>query len=249
MKTLKRFLLRPEVIRGQGPLKLEGDEALHCSRVLRMRPDDKVVLIDGLGHLLRATIKRLSRNCVEFQADGEPEEINDQMPIHLMIGCLKGDKMEGVIRKAVEFGISDIWPLLTERAIARPGGARSLARVERWQKVALSALKQCRGCMAPRVHEIGKIEEALACLPEKSLRIALWEEERGSHMVKFAAEMATAPSIVLFVGPEGGLAPGEVDLMQEKGFNIASLGGRILRAETAAIASMALATAFYRENT
>jgi len=235
----RRFLVSTQAILGEGPIRLSEKEARHLAVVLRLGVKDTVELIDGKGHLLKGEIQEINpkKNLVLIKAIAPPIFQDDRLPIILFTGLLRSEKMDLVVQKASEMGIEKIIPVITQRSVARPGKAKT----KRWETVALQALKQCKGLMAPDITPPISFE----AIPEveKDLKVS------------FATVLALDPGLpsllhcliknstpyAIFVGPEGGFTEYELSFLKNLGFTLSSLAPRVLRAETACIASIGIA--------
>jgi len=227
---------------------LTGDQALHLARVLRAQPG-QIYDIVANGFLHRAEITAVSAggNGEDHQVDFtlfEELESDAALPLHLLLAIFKFDHMEWAIEKTTELGVSRITPILARRtekhlALAAP------KRAERWRRIALEASKQSRRTDIPEIADPLQLKQALA--EEKSpTRILLSETEQATTLTT-ALQSSVRPtgyeSVALAIGPEGGWTPEEMSLFTQHQWQPVTLGPRILRAETAAIAAIAIASA------
>jgi 16S rRNA (uracil1498-N3)-methyltransferase len=227
---------------------LTGDQAAHLARVLRAAPG-QVYDIVANGFLHRAEITSVSEQKVDFTLH---EELSSDaaLPLHLFLAVFKFDHMEWAIEKATELGVARITPILarrTEKHLARA----ALKRAERWRRIALEASKQSRRTDIPEIADPTPLKQALE--QEKSpTRILLSETEQITTLTTALANslqpmgyepVALNPQIThaLAIGPEGGWTPEEISLFTQHAWQPVTLGPRILRAETAAIAAIAIA--------
>jgi 16S rRNA (uracil1498-N3)-methyltransferase len=212
---------------------LTGDHADHLVRVLRARVGQEFDIATG-STVRRGRIVTIEDGRVEF-------ELGDEVPavaipnITLLLAIFKFDRMEWAIEKCTELGVSRIVPVIARRTDAHLASAAA-KRAERWRRIALQASEQSRRAAPPAITDAMKLAAATA-LPGL-LRIVLAESEKQTslHDVLDSAE----GEILLAIGPEGGWAEDELQLFQEAGWTSASLGPTILRAETAAIAAVAV---------
>ncbi|OYV06405.1 MAG: 16S rRNA (uracil(1498)-N(3))-methyltransferase [Verrucomicrobiales bacterium VVV1] len=213
---------------------LTGDEAKHLSQVLRIRAGEKVAVFDGKGRRADATVEEVSRERVRLELGAvtsipilEPEVI-------LALAIPKGKKMDLVVQKAVELGVSAIQPLVTRNTIVQPGEGKS----DKWQRVALEACKQSGLDHLPTVHEpldFGKWIEALGRPVGQELRLIASLAE-GARPMREILRRADVPSrVVLLVGPEGDFTPAETQAALDAVFAPVTLGATVLRAETASL--------------
>jgi 16S rRNA (uracil1498-N3)-methyltransferase len=232
VRSLPRVLIDPERIR-DGVVEVDGAEARHA-RVRRLARGEAVVVFDGRG---RSWLGRVSA----WSARGPTVAIERALPerdgesslaLTLAIALLKADKLEWVIEKATELGAVRIRPFSCARSLAHP----SARRVARWRQIALSAAKQCGRSVVPAVDDPADLSVILAEPIECGL--LLWEGAARGDVLPSAAPAPTAASVL--IGPEGGFTVEEVAAARAAGYRVGSLGLRILRAETAAIAAVAL---------
>jgi 16S rRNA (uracil1498-N3)-methyltransferase len=234
---------------------LHGDQARHLSRVLRAQPGMEFDVVAG-GHAWLARIASIDRDSVQFTLLRELETA-PALPVTLLLSIFKFDRMEWVIEKAVELGASRIVPVLAERTEKHLAQAAA-RRVERWHRIALEAAKQSRRSDIPEIADPARLPEILATgeppgtteeSPEQAatapLRILLSEVEEDQPLLRILENETSqaAGEILLAIGPEGGWTPAELVLFTDAGWHSASLGPRILRVETAAIAALAIVNA------
>ena len=234
---MRRFTLPPERV-VDGRVTFDAEESRHLTRVLRLRPGDTVVATDGAGRDYTVRLDRVgeaSTGTVLAVAPGVPDS---PLAVTLVQGVPKGDKMEAIVRAATELGVARVRPAVCERTVVRLEPGRWRDRARRWQRVAREAAKQCGRAVIPEVDAPRPLAECLAG-NGADLRLCCWEG--GGTPLHEALALTTAPrSVLLVVGPEGGLAPPEVEAARERGLTIASLGPRILRTETAGPAVLAI---------
>ena len=219
------------------PNTVTGDEHHHIARVLRARPGDAITLFDGAGGEIEARIVRVGRDETELVA-GAPAEAagagEGTPPLVLLTAVPRGGRMDFLVQKCSELGVSRIVPVVADRSVARPEPGRSA----RWEKIAREAARQCGRADVPAVAAPAALAAALAApeLPER--RLILSTDGAGRPL---RALLAPPAPTALLVGPEGGFTDGEVDAARAAHFVPVSLGTRILRVETAAIVAVALA--------
>jgi 16S rRNA (uracil1498-N3)-methyltransferase len=212
-----------------------GPHADHLVRVLRARVGQDFDIATGKA-VRRGRITSVSNDRVEFEL-GEEVSAAGLAAITLVIAVFKFDRMEWAIEKCTELGVARIVPVISQRTDAHLAAA-SAKRVERWQRIARQASEQSRRMAPPEVFDPIKVSEALS-LPG-SLRILLAESEDQTSLRDIVRPQPANEGIILAVGPEGGWTEGELQSFQQAGWISASLGKTILRAETAAIAAMAV---------
>ena len=210
-------------------LTLDPDESRHAIKSLRLRSGDKVVVADGKGSWGLGRITGIGKKRVEVTVSRvEARPRWPRRELWLGMGVLKSQRMDLVLEKASELGVSRFTPLLMQRCVARPG--RGGAKDERWHRLALESMKQSRRSHLMGVAGPQELPDFLDRLPEER---EVWvADPEGSP----PPEPGGAGPLVLVVGPEGGLAPEELERLRACGSKAISLGGNRLRAETAALA-------------
>lgn len=219
-----------------GKLTLDRDAKKKLTKVLRLGEGDAVEIL--------APFKRWECRIVKILADAvEIERIKEmdapaKSRVHLILGQAipKGDRFDWLIQKATELGVAEIYPLITERTVVRPG--QSEARMQRWNEIAHQAAAQCEGAAAAYVHEPLPLDRFLK-LPDPGLRILL-QERAGYFSLRSLMENVKEHRITFVVGPEGGWTPNETAAMVRAGFTRIQLGKRILRSDTAGLVMAAI---------
>jgi len=217
---------------------LIGGHAAHLARTLRARVGQEFeVVCDGV--VRRATVASVSDDRVEFSLGIEIAALV-AVPITLLLAVFKFDRMEWAIEKCTELNVTSIVPVVARRTEKHLAVAAE-KRVERWRRIAREASEQARRVAPPEIAEPVKLSAALE--PAADLRIVLAETEREVQLTEMLQARPESQSLALAIGPEGGWTPDELQTFEQAGWAGASLGGTILRAETAAIASLAIARA------
>jgi len=213
---------------------LAGEKAHYLSTVLRCKTDDTLIVTDSSGSTYSARISAINKKQTSIEITGS-FHLNSESPLDIVLaqGLLKGEKMDLVIQKATELGVKEIAPVITERS-----QIRETRKLQRWQKIAEEASRQCGRSRIPLIHEPAVFETVLMT-PGQHKGIICWEKD-GAPFSAAVDEFKGEKRIVLCLGPEGGFSEKEVKTAKDRGFTVASLGKRILRAETAAIASIAI---------
>jgi 16S rRNA (uracil1498-N3)-methyltransferase len=216
--------------------------AHHAREVLRLRAGDPVRVFDGAGAEFEATLETVTRREVVARLRG-PVAARAESPLHIVLAVapLKGDLMELVIQKCTELGVSAIRPVVTVRTDAAARPALQGSRQERWDKVASGAAAQCGRAVVPGVAPTARLPELLA-QPFPGSKVLLWEIPGQRRLRELPPP---GPDLLLLVGPAGGWEPAEAQQILDAGFQPASLGPRILRAETAAVAAVAAVQALW----
>lgn len=221
-----------------GMLMLEGENAHHAARVLRLRPGEAVTLCDGRGTDYDCIVASVEKDTVHCQVrDCHPAVTEPKQRLTLFMALPKGDKMEWIVQKAVELGTSEIVPYLSKNCVSRP--ERTEKKVERWRRIATEAAKQCGRGVLPSVGAVIPVEQAIARAAQSETALFLYENERQTGLRDALAD-GLGKNVSLLVGPEGGFAPEEAEAAKNAGLKSVSLGTRILRCETAPIAALAV---------
>ena len=222
-------------------VELPEHTAHHAREVLRLRPGACVRIFDGAGAEFEGVLDEVSRRGVSVRLT-HAVAAAPESPLRLVLAVspLKGDRMELVFQKATELGVSEIWPVVTGRTDAAARPALHGSRVERWERVASGAAEQCGRAVVPRV-ALTTTLRALLAKPFDGTRFVLLET--AGHPPLPTLPHAAGRPLLLLVGPAGGFEPSEREILRSAGFQPASLGPRILRAETAAVAAVAIAQA------
>ncbi len=220
---------------------LSVEDSRHLLQVLRMGVGATVRLYDGQGTEYDGRVEDVQEGVVRV-AIAAASASQGESPLNLILlqGFLKEGKMDLLVRQTTELGITQFVPVFGRRSVSRPEGRRLQVRIQRWEKIASEALKQCRRGRVPAIGPPCMLAEALRMTAACDLKIAFWEE--GGLPLKQILAAAARPllSAALLLGPEGGFEAAEMASAQESGFVLASLGPRILRAETATVAACAL---------
>lgn len=220
---------------------ITGPQARHAATVLRLKPGDRITLLDGRGQVAEAVITTCGRGRVAARIVARLP-LYGESPLELTVAqaFLKAQKMDIVIRHLTELGVHRWMPFASRRSVARPAGASLQRRTQRWQDIAGEAVKQCRRSRLPRIQPMDNLEAVLAAAGSDGLRIIFWEE-KGRRLADVIGDSGRAARrALLIIGPEGGFEAPEVRTAMARGFEAASLGPRTLRAETAALAACAL---------
>ncbi len=215
---------------------LRGREARHALKVLRLKKGDEIIVFDGEGREYLAEISAASPTSVKLKILEETKVKRDSpLTSVLFMGITnKFQKLELALQKTTELGVSKIVPVVCHRSCTAQLVKNWEGKLKRWQEIVVNASKQCGRSVVPEIDEPLKIEDVE---PVGELNFVLWEKG-GSSLKDYQGY--GAQSVSFLVGPEGGLEKEEVELLKEKGFKPIYLGKRILRAETAAVAGMAL---------
>ena len=233
---MTRFFVAPEDMQSNF-LVLTGENAAHA-KVLRLKCGDEVLICDGIGNECICTISDLSTaqiSLVVTNRQAATSEANVSVSVYMAFS--KGDKLEHVIQKATELGAYEIVAFPSARCISRPDEKSLKKKLERWQKIAASAAEQSGRGRIPQVLTLPSYQAALerAALADKAL---MFYENEQAVTLKMAMEMGSYQTVSLLTGPEGGLEAAEVAQARAAGFEVCTLGKRILRCETAPLCAL-----------
>lgn len=233
---MRRFFIDPAAIQGQGAT-LTGADAHHLHKVLRLTTGDHVELFDGRGMVYQARIDGLDPGLVKLTLLAASDTPPDRLAIHLGQAMLKGKKMDLVVQKCTELGVRSLLPYTSQHTKTPAPGTEKIAR---WQRIIQESCKQCNQPWPPVCRPAQTFTELLASATGFELRLICWEQPGAPALSGIVGQLAPPRSILVLVGPEGGFSPEEVAAALQAGFLPIGLGRRILRAETAAIAVIAL---------
>jgi 16S rRNA (uracil1498-N3)-methyltransferase len=217
-------------------LELPAGAARHV-QVLRLQPGGTITLFDGRGGEYEAVIEHMGRSDVRVQVGAHrASECETATQVHLALGMPANERMDWLVEKATELGVASIQPLLTERTVLRLAGERAQKKQAHWQAIAVAACEQCGRNRVPAVHPVENLAAWLARQEQPGLVLSL---RAGTQPLAPARDAAP---VTLLSGPEGGLAPAEEDAALARGWRPVHLGPRVLRAETAPLAALAVLT-------
>ena len=241
MSDHRRFFIGPEQIAGDTAV-LTGGQARQIAKVLRLREGDRLCLLDGSGVEHNAVIVALSGGEVTARIVGTGVcETEARVKLRLAVCLPKGDKIELIVQKCTELGISELIAVRSERTLARVDGTRLSERLERWRRIAREAAEQSGRARAPEIRGIVEFEDLPSLIRELPLALVATEGEGAVSLRDVLQEQRRElESAMVIIGPEGGLTDREVALTESTGAKRISLGRRVLRCETAAIAACAM---------
>lgn len=236
---MRFFYVAPSAVDGARAV-VEGAEAAHARHVLRLSRGSEVGLVDGCGFEYLAVIDRVLPGRLELEMrEKRPAAGIPSLRLGLAQGWLKEKKMDRLVRTLSELGAARFIPLSCARAVVRPAAGRSAFRRERWRRIAVEALKQCRRGNLLEVEEETSLERLLAVETDWEVRVLFWEEA-ATPLSAADLRGGEASSVLAVLGPEGGFSREEADAAAAAGFLVRRLGPRVLRADTAAAAAAAI---------
>lgn len=232
--------MQPELLRQQC-ITISGDLFHHISTVLRLKAGDSLLLADGCGCEARALITTVGKEgiVVQLQTAYPVPATGRTLPITLCQGLPKGEKMDMILQKATELGVSRIVPFNAERSVARLDGERLCKRIPRWEKIVQEASRQSARSTVPSIGFYGELAKLIAG-EERDLKLLLWEGEQEQGLRKLLEEAEKPESVSILIGPEGGFTPAEAVQAERAGYIPVTLGTRILRTETAGLAVISI---------
>lgn len=221
----------------------DEEEIRHIARVLRLRSGDEIEVVDGEEEEYLCVIREIGRESVEVEKKEKRKE-DRELSFRLQVyqGIPKGQKMEMILQKLTELGVSDIHPVAFSRCVSQIKEEKEEKKIRRYEKIAQEAAKQSKRTRLPKVHGAVDIRSLLLLLKENQINFLFYENaEKGSLKPRLRTEeFHLAQSIGIIIGPEGGLTEEEVSLLLSAGCREVSLGRRILRTETAGMTAAAI---------
>ena len=220
-----------------------GDDVNHIKNVLRMKIGEPILLCDSCGTDYHCRIKSYEGQTVEATIESVTETDTElKTNIYLFQGLPKKDKMELIVQKAVELGVTEVIPVMMKRTIVKlEDKKKELKKIERWQSIATSAAKQSNRGIIPKVCEVLTYKEALKKAKEIDVVILPYENENGmGNTREVIKSIRGKKSVGIFIGPEGGFEESEIEMARELGMKPITLGNRILRTETAGLAILSI---------
>lgn len=237
---MRRFFFDPNLRNGDRVF-LSEEESRHISKVLRLKAGDTIELLDGLGAVFRAIITTTGR---QVEADIEEivtRQVSVGKPIWVWQAILKGEKMDTVVQKCTELGITGMIPFQSSRCQGKFDQTQGRKKHQRWQRIGLEACKQCLRFYkididAPTTYSLS-LEKKTG--DDSIMRLLFWEEEKTTNL-RDIQDINQAGALALMLGPEGGFTHEEIEQARQAGWRTVSLGDRVLRAETATISAVSI---------
>ena len=234
---MSRFFIPKENIK-DGKITIAGDDVTHISRVLRLGVDDEIICCDGAGNDYNVKISEISKKEVECTIISKTKaDTEANISVTLIQGIPKASKMDYIIQKTTELGISDIYPCSLARCVSKLDGDK---KTQRWQKIAQEASKQSGRGVVPTVHDPISISEAVDILKTSDVAFVPYECQEESYLKPVLTSKENVKNVAFMIGPEGGFDKSEILLLEENGIDIITLGKRILRTETAGEAVLSM---------
>ncbi len=229
----------PERIRGNAAFVSDEDEGQHLTRALRKRPGDAVHFVDGEGWIYDGVLVRVKPEIEIEILDRRKDREAESAEVTLAPSLLKGSRLDVVVEKATELGVASVIPMQSTRTVAGAGD-RSVHRIDRWRRIAVSAMKQSLRARLPRIFPVMSLEDIVGTASSYDLALIAWEEERARSADLAMAGRTDLKSVLLMIGPEAGFTREEIAMARDAGLETVSLGRARLRSDTASIAGLAL---------
>lgn len=238
---MPRFFVPKEKIDDKR-IVIDSEDVAHITRVLRLGIGDKLTVCDGRGYDYNAEISEISKKeiiCEILEKNNSETEAN--ISVTLFQGIPKGSKMEYIIQKTTEMGITDIVPVSMTRCVSKVEDRKSeQKKLERWQKIAVEASKQSQRGIVPKIHNILSFKDAILKMKEADLYFAPYECEEDNKLRNVLKSKQNIQTAAFMIGPEGGYDLMEIEKLKEEKIPTVTLGKRILRTETAPLAVTAM---------
>lgn len=240
-KTMSRFFVDAADVGADSICIQKKEDVKHIARVLRLREGDRIEISDSVQWEYEAEIIFMDENQVEARIlDKQKFAREPELQVTLFQGIPKQSKMETIVQKCTELGVAEIVPVFMDRTVVVDKGNFS-KKIDRWQKVAAEAVKQCRRGIIPRIGEGIRSSQMIKELEAFDLVLFPYENETGRTMKDCLRELERKPgSAAVIIGPEGGFSDAEARQLKDAGAECVSLGKTILRTETAGPAALAM---------
>lgn len=238
---MHRFFVSAKDIKGNSII-IDGDDASHILRVLRLRIDDEIIVCDGEETEYICSISSIDKKSVACRILERKASIAEpSVRIHLYQGIPKSVKMDLIVQKCTEIGIYSITPVYTERVVVRRDNDRDLpGKISRWQRIAEEASKQSGRGRIPIINSPMDFSQVLICLEGRDVAVMPYEKECKTGLKQVMQGKNNINDASIFIGPEGGFTDDEVNKAKQCGIETVSLGPRILRTETAGFACLTM---------
>ena len=239
---MSTFYIKNNQIDGE-KIKIIGDDVKHIKKVLRYNINDSIEICDENGVTYDSKICEFTENNEIFCKINRISEKNAELPytLDLYQGLPKSDKLETIIQKCTELGISSIIPVQMARSVAKIIDEKGNKKLERWNKIAAEASKQCGRQKIPVVNNAIIFENIIENISKYDIVLVPYESEENISIKQILKGLkSNIASIAIVIGPEGGFSEEEITVLKENGAQICTLGQRILRTETAAIATVSM---------
>ena len=238
---MNQFFVEESQIQGS-EIVIEGTDVNHIKNVLRMKPGEEIMVSNGTDkHYICSILTISGEQVVAKIVDIDTNSTELPVKLYLFQGLPKADKMELIIQKSVELGVSEIIPVAMKRCVVKLDGKKEKSKLTRWQGIAESAAKQSKRMVIPNISGVMNFKEAVAYAKTLDYNIIPYEFANGMEKSKqVVKEIGQYKSVGIFIGPEGGFDEAEIAYAKENNMQIISLGKRILRTETAGLTALSI---------
>lgn len=238
---MPKFFVNQEQVEKE-KIKIVGNDVKHIKNVLREKVGNKLTICnaDNMKDYL-CEITKLNEEYIECQIKEELENnVESNIKVTIMQGIPKADKMELIIQKSVELGAFNLIPIEMKRCVVKLNEKEKIKKIQRWQKISEVAAKQCGRNIIPSINSITNLKNVCNLLNEYDIVLVAYENEQKTKLKQVLNELKQVYKekeikIAIIIGPEGGIAPEEVEMLKENGARSITLGKRILRTETVAL--------------
>jgi len=233
-------IYHPLQLENKQEISLDAETSHRLLRVLRLQPNDFIIIFNENNGAYKAKIISTQKGKVKILLeDSSPSITEPPITINLAQALLRNEKMDFVIQKATELGVSSITPMVTEHCNLILNSERQERRLQHWQEVAINASEQSGRCSIPKISPVQPLVSYLTS-PKQDLNLVL-NPSASLSLRKLIQQQQNPPqSLAIFVGPEGGFSSAEIDLLQQNNFTSISLGPRTLRTETASLVALSI---------
>ena len=219
-------------------IQLDEGAARHLTSALRMTAGQQIILFNGQGGEYSAELVQAKKGKASAMVTGFTQiDRESPLQIHLAIGISRGERMDWIVQKATELGVTEITPLFSERTEVKLNGERLEKKLRHWQQVSISACEQCQRNRIPTINNALTLDQWLNQPNQEAQQLKLVLHHRSD---KTLAQHQSPKNVCLLVGPEGGLSDNEISRAMDKGFAALTLGPRVLRTETAPLAAISI---------
>ena len=243
---MSRFYVPKEAVNGN-KIIIGGKEAHHILDVMRLKVSDRVTVFDGTGKEYTGIVREADRRSLSLEITATRDVANKKNCYVTLIQAIpKKDKMDHIIEKATELGVERIVPVVTERTIPDWGDSKKTSAVERWRKISLEAAKQCGRADIPEIGPIAGMKEAINSVEGYDLKLMAALSDKAVKL-KDALKPCRNGKVAVAIGPEGDFTAEEISLSEKNGFKVVTLGPRVLKSDTAALAALAAINYEYQD--
>lgn len=215
-------------------LTLAGEEHHYLTKVLRLKEDDEIIVFNEAGEYISSVLSQSKKGIILKITDRLENDKEAKSSVVLAFGYPKGEKIDLVVQKATELGISELWPVITMRSVVKLDEKKMDKKIERLEKIAQEATEQSGRLKVPKIRILPSLKAMNLEIKDEDMLIIPWEQEKETT-IPLETLKEIKGRIIIFIGPEGGIDPKELEVL--KSYTTITLGKRILRAETACIAA------------